>query len=326
MAKKREAKKKIKKTKKKELPGVILEKAVARVQQMMDKNSVVTHNEDLADRLGNIRLCDVVIRGSFGGKPMLGVAECRDHNRKKGPDAVEAFAKKTEHLGANLRMMVSKKGFTRQALVVAKHEFISCFSLLPSDSTQGFMVGQFWYGLIRRWLGVYIVLRFPSPVSDLGQWSYEGLLWQKKPIINWFLNELFETHAKDREPGKYCLSLAFPKGIMIEVNSIECTATEIGCIGELVESRKRTWVSWTGDAYFDWEKNAIQIPGGVPLTSSGVATDMTLWDDFEGKMPTAPIANQMVLLAFGGQTLPKNAVIPDLMSLEPTRTIASVAQ
>jgi hypothetical protein len=315
-----------KKTTSKELPGVALEKAVARIQQMMDKDSVVAHDARLTDRLGNIRQYDVVIRGTFGGRPMLGVVECRDHNRKKGPADIEAFAKKTEHLGANLRMMVSRKGFTDQALVLAKHEFISCLSLLLTDLKQGLMIGQFWYGIIRRWSDVRLTLRFPPPIPDLGQWSYEGLLWQRKPIIKWFLNELFTTHAEDREPGRYYLSLAFPKGITIKVNGAEYTATEIGCIGELTEQRKRKWLSWTGEAYFDWEKKTIQVPAGVSLIGTAVETDLTTWDDFQGEIPRAPTGNQILLLAFGGQMLPKDAVIPDLMSLGPTRTIAPITQ
>jgi hypothetical protein len=102
--------------KKKDGPGVSLERIVARIQQMMDPNSTVTHNEVLEDRVGNRRQYDVVIRGHFGGRPVLGVMECKDHSRKRGPDAVEAFAKKTENLGANLRIIVARKGFTKQAL------------------------------------------------------------------------------------------------------------------------------------------------------------------------------------------------------------------
>ena len=76
------------------------------------------------DRVGNRRQYDVVIRGQFAGRQVLSVIECKDHSRKKGPDAVEAFAKKTENLGANLRMMFSKRGFTKMALNLAEHEHI----------------------------------------------------------------------------------------------------------------------------------------------------------------------------------------------------------
>src|SRR5260370_12607714 len=119
---------------------------------MMDTNSIVTHNELLEDRVGNKRQYDVVIRGQFGGRPVIGVMECKDHSRKKGPDVVEAFAKKSENLGANLRIMVSKKGFTKQALNLARHENIGCLSLLPNDPKQaGFSIRDMWYGVLRIW-------------------------------------------------------------------------------------------------------------------------------------------------------------------------------
>jgi hypothetical protein len=103
----------------------------------------------LQDRVGNWRQYDVVIRGSFGGRPALGVMECKDHNKKKGPADVEAFAKKTENLGANFRVMVSSKGFTPQAMKLAKHEFIGCLSLIQSDTGEvGFSIGDTWYGVL----------------------------------------------------------------------------------------------------------------------------------------------------------------------------------
>ena len=100
-------------------PGIGLEKLVVRIQQLMDPNSQVTHNEWLMDRLGNSRQYDVVIRGEFAGQPILGVVECKDHGDRIGPDYVESFATKARNLGVNLAMMVSKRGFTDQALNVA---------------------------------------------------------------------------------------------------------------------------------------------------------------------------------------------------------------
>jgi hypothetical protein len=182
-------------TKKKDAPGVSLEKLVVRVQQMMDPNSTVSHNERLEDRIGNTRQYDVVIRGRFGGRPVLGVIECKDHNRKKGPTAVEAFAKKTENLGANLRLMVSKKGFTKQALDLAKHEHIGCLSLLPADPKQaGFSIGDMWYGVIRLWTNPRLVIHFAVPPAPIATFRNETVKWGGKRVINWFAR------------GEYCLS------------------------------------------------------------------------------------------------------------------------
>jgi hypothetical protein len=135
-----------------DLPGIALEKAVARVQQLLDPNSKVTHDEKLADRVGNMRQYDVIIRGQFAGRDCLGVIECKDHGRKAGPGDVDAFAKKTENLGANIRMMVSRRGFTARALNVATHEHIACLSLLsPEASIPSGVVGEWWYGEYAMW-------------------------------------------------------------------------------------------------------------------------------------------------------------------------------
>ncbi len=153
----------------KEAPGTTFEKVVARIQQKMDPNSVVTHNLMLRDRIGNERQCDVVIRGNFGGRPVLGIMECKDHNKRLGPDAIEAFAKKSENLGANLRIFISKKGFTKSALNLAKLENIGCLSLLPDDPIQaGFSIGDMWYGVIQTWENARLKLNFstsPPPIT-----------------------------------------------------------------------------------------------------------------------------------------------------------------
>ena len=148
----------------KPLPGVTLEKAVAHIQQLMDRNSTVTHNEKLVDRVGNRRQFDVVIRGHFAGMDILGVVECKDHNTKKGPREVGAFAKECEHLNANIKLMVSKKGFTQQALRLARHDGIGCLSLLPNDTHQcGFTVGEWWYGVISRWTDFTLLVTWADP-------------------------------------------------------------------------------------------------------------------------------------------------------------------
>jgi hypothetical protein len=80
--------------KRKKNTGRSYELAVARIQQLIDPASIVTHDEKIVDRLGNERQFDVVIRGKFAGREVLGLIECKDHNHRKGPSAIEAFAKK----------------------------------------------------------------------------------------------------------------------------------------------------------------------------------------------------------------------------------------
>src|SRR5205085_1852164 len=141
-----------KKKRNKLLPGESFERAVHRIQTLMDPSSTVTHNEKLLDKVGNTRQFDVVIRGTFAGRPMLGVMECRDHTtRPKGPDAIDGFANKVRNLGADLAIMVSRLGFTAQALRLAKFEKVACYSLVSKEFDTGACIGQHIYGVTRKW-------------------------------------------------------------------------------------------------------------------------------------------------------------------------------
>lgn len=275
----------------KNLPGLSLELVVVKIQQMMDSNSKVTHNEKLQDRVGNIRQYDVVIRGEFGGRPVLGVVECKDHSRKKGPSSIEAFAKKTENLGANLRLMVSRKGFTNQALKLAKHENIGCLSLLPNSPEQvGWAIGDMWFGVIHVWKNIRLLVHFSSVETSpfLSTFNGNNVRWQGKPVINWFIRELCTTY-KDEDPTEYnhafTITLDFDKDRNVEIEGKEYLLKGLGCQAERVQIKKKKWVYWSGDALYDWHKNQFSVPPKGVVTGSAVETDLREWDDFDGELP-----------------------------------------
>jgi len=65
-------------------PGVSLELVVARIQQMMEPNSKVTHDEWIVDRFGIKRHFDVTVRGKFAGRDILGVIPQGIHEEGSG--------------------------------------------------------------------------------------------------------------------------------------------------------------------------------------------------------------------------------------------------
>ena len=135
-----------------EKPGEPFEKLVAAIQKKMDPNSVVIHNEKIRDRNGFFRQFDVVVRGKVGGHEVLCVIECRDRSRSAGIPSIEAFSKKAASVNADKCVFVSKKGFTKPAVAVARDYNIIPLSLLPnpkdkSDNT----IGLNWYAEIYRW-------------------------------------------------------------------------------------------------------------------------------------------------------------------------------
>lgn len=272
--------------KKKDAPGTSLEKVVCRIQQMMDTNSSVTHNEWLEDRVGNRRQYDVVIRGQFGGRLVLGVVERKDHSRKKGPAAIEAFAKKTENLGANLRLMVSRKGFTKQALKLAKHENIGCLSLLPEDPGQvGFSIGDMWYGVLRLWTNIRLRIHFSAATVPIATFDSNTVKWNGKPVSNWFLRELFTTYAEESKEMEHALQLKFKKKRNIEIEGQEYSVIGITCIATRVYKKKRKWVHWSGDAFLDWHTGQFTIPHKGVVVGSAIETDLSEWPDFDGDIP-----------------------------------------
>jgi hypothetical protein len=201
----------------------------------------VEHNVQLEDRVGNKRQYDVVMRGTFAGRPVLGVIECKDHKNKKGPAEIEAFAKKTENLGANLRIIVSRNGFTDQALRLARHEHIGCFSLIPGTTEPPHLeMGDFWYGIIAKWTTTQLVITYADDNKvPLVGFDSTSVKLAGKSVLNWFLNELFNTHAGETMPGPHRLTVRLASAQTVDVAETQCRVTEIACVSVRVYQKKR---------------------------------------------------------------------------------------
>lgn len=125
-----------------EKPGIAFEKAVAAIQKMMDPKANVEHNKKLRDRFGHLRQFDVVIKGKIGGHKIIGVIECKNLKRRVGTPDIDAFVTKTRDVNANITLIASKRGFSKQALEKAKDYGIGTISLLPTHQKEsGFSVG-----------------------------------------------------------------------------------------------------------------------------------------------------------------------------------------
>ncbi len=309
----------VKKKTAEDLPGISLEKTVARIQQMMDANSTVTHDEMIEDRVGNKRQFDVVIRGQFGGRPVLGVIECKDRNRKTGPADVEAFANKSENVGANLRLIVSKKGFTQQALNLAKHEHIGCLSLMPADPKQaGFTIGCFWYGLIRKWTDVRLVVHFPADKPLTAGFRSEFVKWEGRPVVNWFIKELLTTYGNLTNEGERCFEIKFQEVRNLEIEGKDYPVRALSCLATRVFKKKKKWVSWSGDAFYDWHEGRFTVPAGGTLVGSGFEVDLSKWDDYEGEIPQLGQGDPKSFLTaviYDEQKWDDTKDVPDLMKL-----------
>lgn len=271
---------------KKNRPGVALELLVAKIQQAVDPTSVVTHDERIIDRYGIARQFDVVIRGMFAGRPILGVIECKDHNRRKNLDAVDAFAKKAENVGANLKIMVSRMGFAKNALKLAQKEFVTCLSVLSDLNATKFSIGDFWYGENRIWdpcIGVNIgwaVTPAPLTTFDLSRLKYDGKL-----VLLAFLRDLFVNHNDMPNGKRIIIQYRFAAPITLEVDGQNYPVSQIEFRAVSRHQLKRFWVEWQGEAFYDWNASELTIPIGNPIVGSVIPTDLGDWPDYDGPLP-----------------------------------------
>lgn len=236
---------------------------VHQLQSLMGPDAKAERNQRIKDRLGHLRQIDVLIRGKFAGWDMIGVIECKDQKRRKGLGDVEAFAKKTEHLGAGLRIIVAKKGFAKTALRLAKHEHILCLSLLPHESHSfGFEIGEWWYGIISTWTKIGLEVVFADPNNTTGEFDANEVLWQGMPVINFFQRELFTTCRDRTQVGQVTIMVPFDNVTNLVIRGKEYPVKGLACraLGEF--KKKRKWVRYSGRAFFDWGGLHNQNPDG----------------------------------------------------------------
>ena len=265
--------------------GTAFELQVASIQAALDPNSKVTHNEKIVDKVGIARQCDVVVRGALGGRQVLGIIEARDHAKRTGLSQVEAFAKKCENLNANLRVIVSRSGFTPNALKLAEREGVGCLSLAPNgDPSVGFALGSYWYGRVRTWR-IIRVGATPIPEGfDPTQGLMEDILFEGRPIVNWFFRELVTKHQEFEDPVGI-LKVDFPVPVSIDYGGTPLRVDSVFCEAERTIRHKRRWVTWSANAFYDWHAQTLTIPPDGYLVGGAISPDVSLWPDHDRPAP-----------------------------------------
>jgi Restriction endonuclease len=116
--------------------GRALEELVAAIERALalDSTAKITSPGRIRHRVtGKMREVDVLITRGDGRHKIVTAIECKDWKKVVSDIVVEHFAKKCAALHVNKVIIVSSKGFTREALIDAQHEGVSCLSL--SDAT-----------------------------------------------------------------------------------------------------------------------------------------------------------------------------------------------
>lgn len=263
-------------------PGLAFEKAVAQVQAQFDAGAKVTHNEQIVDRHGHSRQFDVVIRGKFAGQQLLGIIECKDTKAKVGTPEVDAFVTKSGDVNANVRMLMSRRGFTKPALEKCAHHGIQALSLLghDSDKVRVRFLGTRWQADVYRWGRISVTLRFVEEPTSPISFRAEELSIDGKRVLDWFLNYLLDHKHEPTDLGWIVgIGVEFSRPQKVQVTTElarECRAIEFHA--ERVCDKYERMAPLSGTGFYDWHaKKATFVPGSE-IRTEPVPMNFTEWD------------------------------------------------
>lgn len=259
--------------------GTDFEKIVANIQARIDPNASVTHNQKITDRLGHSRQFDVVIKGVFAGQEILGVIECKDLNKKVSTPEIEAFVTKSQDINANFKIVVSRRGFSKQGLEKAKHYGIQALSLMQKDkANSGFRLGSYWLADIYLWrqitLSPILAIESNQPIT----FNIHDAKINGKKVLDWFTNYLYNNHLSEAKEGWVTVEIGFEKDQIVELDKKHlCKGLQFAA--ERGIDKKRKFVGINADGFFDWQNSKVTIPPQENIMTDSVQANFMDWED-----------------------------------------------
>lgn len=110
------------------------ERLTQKIQQQLAPDATVGIDETIVGKSGPRNQLDVTLRSRVGQYKFFCVIECKDWNNKVDIDTVRAFQSKVEDVQAMQGVMVSAKGFTREAHKYADARNIRLYRLVDAES------------------------------------------------------------------------------------------------------------------------------------------------------------------------------------------------
>ena len=292
------------------------EQAVTSIQRLISPNDDVQHNVKLPDIRGRLLQFDVVIRGEWAGRKVLGVIECRDKKRPVDRSQIDGFITKSRAVCANIAVMVSRAGFSKDAISLAKDHDIGTLSLLPdSNSDVGFAVGHQSFAEIYGWDSVNMTLYFKDNLGSSEIIEIDSILYEGRKIFDWFKDKLLKEHKKSMQTGLTTYVLEFDVPRCMQVNG--CIRTVAGIKFEALRKIyvKTKFIRISGQAFYDWQNNTWSLPSGGCITTSMIRTDLSDWSDFDGEVPPQPEGEFSMSLKVFRKDFDPVSDFPDLESL-----------
>lgn len=176
---------------------------VGQVVKVLDPRSTVVVG-DWIDGPDGRRDMDVSIKGTVNQIPHLALIECKDWRKPVGISAIDALDSKRHDLKADVAMIYSNSGFTRDALRKAQRVGIQAFSALVSDDKRiRVVIGRQWVAKalsVDTWSLHYffpIEGKFDIPPSL----KPNDVLYREMPLVNWLHGisaELLRDHQDQK--------------------------------------------------------------------------------------------------------------------------------
>lgn len=130
--------------------GKFFEEVIRLVQEALknDHDTRIYKNHKVEDRDGELREFDVFVVGNMNGEPIHIAIECKDHSRKISRGPIESYVTKCRSVpNINKKIFVSRKGFTKGALLTARNNDVILYTLEDLDTSK-----------ISEWLGTTMIL------------------------------------------------------------------------------------------------------------------------------------------------------------------------
>jgi len=126
------------------------------------------------------------------------------------------------------------------------------------------------------WTNMRLVIHFAVTPAPMATFDPSTVKWSGKPVINWFIRELFTTHGEETKKGEYAIELKFDGQRNIEIEGKEYPVIGVACVGTHVYQKKKKWVHWSGDAFLDWHTGQFTIPPNGTVVGSAVESDLSV--------------------------------------------------
>ncbi len=261
--------------------GIEFEKVVAKIQEQIDPNAKVSHDEHIVDKLGHSRQFDVVIRGTFAGQELLGVIECKDLKKKVGTPEVDAFVTKAANINANFKVIVSRKGFTGPAIKEAKHYGIQTLSLISNDEVnENFKVGIYCHADIYYWEQLRLTLLFVDEPKEPITFDLYDVRINNKQVVDWFTNYLLANHESEMTEDWISVGVEFQNNQLVTVSdgeTVKCRGLEFGA--KRVKQKKQKFVGINGVGFFDWQTSRATLPPQNDIKLDPFQANFMEWEE-----------------------------------------------